>query len=58
MVFFDNFGGKARQRAIDARAIHDASLLNEIHVGGYYQEARAGAKSLGRINRICKSGFP
>jgi hypothetical protein len=39
MIFFDDFGRKARQRAIDARAIHYASLLDEIHFRGYYQEA-------------------
>ena len=32
MVFFDNLGRQTRQRAIDARAIHDASLLDEIHL--------------------------
>jgi hypothetical protein len=35
MVFFDNFRGKTSERAIDARAIHDASFLDEIHVRGY-----------------------
>ena len=35
MVFFHYLGRKAGQCAIDARAIHDASLLDEIHLGGY-----------------------
>jgi len=38
VVFFDHFGRQTSQRAIDARAIHDASLLDEVHVRGYYQE--------------------
>src|SRR5215213_3654271 len=35
VVFFDNFGGQARQCPIDARAIHDAGLLYKVHVRGY-----------------------
>src|SRR5215510_5509584 len=35
VIFFNDFGRKARQRAIDARAIHDTSLLDKIHVRGY-----------------------
>src|SRR4029079_10351954 len=31
-VFFDHFGRQTRQRTIDARAIHDTSLLDKIHV--------------------------
>src|SRR5215212_722311 len=36
VIFFDNFGRQARQCPIDARAIHDASLLYKVHVRGYY----------------------
>ena len=32
VIFFDDFGRQARQCPIDARAIHDAGFLYEIHV--------------------------
>ena len=32
VIFFDNFRRKTSQCAIDARAIHDASFLDEFHV--------------------------
>src|SRR6185369_8931807 len=32
MIFFNDFGGKTSQCAIDARAIHNASFLDEFHV--------------------------
>src|SRR6185369_9236566 len=32
VIFFDDFGRQTRQRAIDARAIHNTSLLDKIHV--------------------------
>jgi hypothetical protein len=35
MVFFHYLGRQAGQCAIDARAIHDASLLYKIHLRGY-----------------------
>jgi hypothetical protein len=36
MIFFDYLRRHAGQCAIDARAIHDAGFLDEIHVRGYY----------------------
>src|ERR1700720_176512 len=35
VILFDNLRRQTRQRAIDARAIHNASLLGEIHFTGY-----------------------